>query len=143
MFLSKPSLEELNALCVNSLGGHLAMEFTEIGDRHLTLRMPVDERSKQPYGILHGGASVALAETVGSVASSLCIDREKQICVGLDINANHLRQGREGYVYGTATPIHLGRQTHVWEIRISDERGHLVCISRLTMAILAHPAYRP
>jgi 1,4-dihydroxy-2-naphthoyl-CoA hydrolase len=98
--------------------------------------MPVDYRTRQPYGILHGGASVALAETLGSLAASFQIDTGKQLCVGLDINANHVRSIAEGYVYGKATPLHIGKQTHVWEIKITNEEGKLVCISRLTMAIL-------
>ena len=97
--------------------------------------MPVDERTRQPYGILHGGASCLLAETVGSHASSLCIDMEKQYCVGLEINANHIRSVSEGFVYGTAKPMHLGRSTHVWEIMIRNEEGKTVCISRLTMMV--------
>jgi 1,4-dihydroxy-2-naphthoyl-CoA hydrolase len=98
--------------------------------------MPVDERTRQPYGILHGGASVLLAETLGSVACVCTIDQETQICVGLDINANHIRAVKQGYVIGEARPFHLGRTTQVWEIRITDEQDRLVCISRITMAIL-------
>jgi len=98
--------------------------------------MPVDDRTRQPYGLLHGGASAALAETLGSVASAYVIDREKYICVGLEINANHVRGAREGWVYGTAIPLHLGKTTHVWDIKIVDEREKLVCVSRLTVAIL-------
>ena len=112
------------------------MEFTEIGANFLKARMPVDNRTRQPYGLLHGGASVALAETLGSVASAFVIDRDRYYCVGLEINANHLRPVKEGYVYGTATPLHLGKTTHVWDIRIHDEREKLVCVSRLTVAIL-------
>jgi 1,4-dihydroxy-2-naphthoyl-CoA hydrolase len=119
-----------------TLGEHIGIRFSEIGDRHLSATMPVDERTKQPYGLLHGGASVALAETLGSVASALIIDREKYICVGLEINANHVRSARSGHVTGTATPIHIGSSTHVWEIRIVDEKGKLICISRITVAIL-------
>lgn len=98
--------------------------------------MPVDHRTKQPYGLLHGGASVVLAETLGSVAAHCCVDADKQFCVGLEINANHLRSVREGFVYGTAQPLHIGKKTQVWEIRITNESHQLVCISRITIAVL-------
>ncbi len=119
-----------------TLGEHLGMEFSEIGESYLMATMPVDHRTKQPYGLLHGGASVALAETLGSVASALVIDHSKWLCVGLEINANHIRGAKEGFVTGTCTPIHLGASTHVWDIKIHDEQSKLVCISRLTVAIL-------
>lgn len=112
------------------------MEWEEIGPNFLKMKMPVDSRTLQPYGLLHGGASCALAETVGSVASALVIDTEKFICVGLEINANHIRGERSGFVSATATPLHLGATTHVWDIKIHNEAGKLVCISRLTVAIL-------
>lgn len=115
---------------------YLGMEFTEIGPDFLTLRMPVDDRTHQPDGILHGGASVALAETAGSYAASLVVDPSKYRCVGQEINANHIRAVTSGLVIGTARPYHIGRRSHVWEIRIVDERDKLVCISRLTMAII-------
>ncbi len=115
---------------------HLGILFTKIGDNHLTATMPVDERTKQPMGLLHGGANVVLAETLGSVASSLTIDLEKQICVGLEINANHLKGVKSGIVTGVTTPIHIGKSTQVWEIKITNEQGQLCCISRITMAIL-------
>jgi 1,4-dihydroxy-2-naphthoyl-CoA hydrolase len=118
------------------MGALLGMEFTEIGENYLKARMPVDDRTRQPYGLLHGGASAALAETLGSVASAYVIDREKYICVGLEINANHVRGAKEGWVYGTVIPLHLGKTTHVWDIKIVDEREKLVCVSRLTVAIL-------
>lgn len=118
------------------MGEHLGMEWVDIGPDFLSMRMPVDHRTHQPYGLLHGGASCALAETVGSVASHLVIDTEKFICVGLEINANHVRGVRSGFVTGTATPLHLGSTTHVWDIKIKDDAGKLVCISRLTVAIL-------
>lgn len=121
---------------------HLGIEITALEDRSLHGRMPVDHRTKQPAGLLHGGASVALAETLGSIAASLVVDSEKFMCVGLEINANHLQSSRAGYVAGVATPIHLGKSTHVWEIRIHQEADdkqepRLLCISRLTMAVLA------
>lgn len=115
---------------------NLGIEFTGFGDDWLAARMPVDHRTIQPMGILHGGASVLLAETLGSVASNLCVDTSTHYCVGLDINANHIRPAAEGYVTGEARPIHLGRSTHVWEIRIVDSASRLTCISRLTMSVL-------
>jgi 1,4-dihydroxy-2-naphthoyl-CoA hydrolase len=128
--------DQLNPLSKNTMGEHLGMEITEVGEDYLRGRMPVDHRTRQPYGLLHGGASVALAETLGSVASAFVVDRSKYDCVGLEINANHLRGVREGFVTGTARPVHLGKTTHVWDIRIHDEREKLVCISRLTVAII-------
>lgn len=130
------SLDQLNENAQNTMGGYLGMEFTEIGPDYLRAMMPVDHRTIQPYGLLHGGASAALAETVGSVASALIIDPEKQICVGLEINANHLRGVREGYVHAIAKPFHIGGSTHVWDIRITSDDHKLVCVSRLTVAIL-------
>jgi 1,4-dihydroxy-2-naphthoyl-CoA hydrolase len=121
---------------VDCLPNHLGIEFTEIGADYLRARMPVDARTHQPYGILHGGASVALAETVGSMAAAFVVDRTVQRVVGQEINANHIRAVSEGYVIGTARPVHLGRRSHVWEIRITDEQERLVCISRLTMFVL-------
>jgi 1,4-dihydroxy-2-naphthoyl-CoA hydrolase len=129
-------LHELQPLSTNTLAEQIGIEFTEIGPDFLKGRMPVDHRTHQPYGILHGGASCALAETLGSVASALVIDQSKFICVGLEINANHIRSVREGFVTGTATPVHVGATTHVWDIKIHDEREKLVCISRLTVVIL-------
>jgi 1,4-dihydroxy-2-naphthoyl-CoA hydrolase len=133
------TVPQLQLLAPNTMGGHLGMEFTEIGENFLKAKMPVDHRTCQPYGILHGGASVALAETLGSVASAHVVDMKRYYCVGLEINANHIRPVKEGYVYGTATPLHLGKTTHVWDIRIHDEREKLVCVSRLTVAILQQP----
>ncbi len=133
------TLNDLHPLGPNTMGQHLGMEWMEIGDNYVKMRMPVDERTKQPYGLLHGGASCALAETVGSVASALVIDMDKNICVGLEINANHLRSVKEGYVTATCTPLHLGASTHVWDIKIHDEKNRLTCVSRLTVAILKKP----
>jgi len=132
------TLAELNATCVGNLGGHLGIEFTEIGPDFLQARMPVDERTKQPAGLLHGGASAALAETLGSVAANLVAGMAEtpRACVGLEINANHLRPVRAGWVRGETRPVHIGRTTQVWDIRITDERGRPVCVSRLTMAVL-------
>ncbi len=126
----------LNAGSNQTMGHHLGIEFTEIGPDFISARMPVDERTKQPFGLLHGGASAALAETLGSVASSLCIDLSEQYPVGLEINANHLRPVTSGYVYGTAKAIHLGRKTHVWDITIVNEEKKPVCVSRLTVMIV-------
>lgn len=133
----KASLQDLARLSENTMSEQIGMEFTEIGEDYLKGKMPVDRRTVQPYGILHGGASAALAETLGSMAGALVLDPEKEYCVGMEINANHVRSVRSGYVYGKATPIHIGRKTHIWEIRIEDENGKLVCISRLTLAIIS------
>jgi 1,4-dihydroxy-2-naphthoyl-CoA hydrolase len=130
------TLEALNKLSVNTMVTHLGIEFTAIGDDFIEARMPVDHRTHQPLGLLHGGASVALAETLGSVAATCCVDVAKQYCVGLEINANHVKGVREGYVTGTTKPIHVGKKTQVWEIRISNEQRELVCISRITMAVI-------
>lgn len=129
-------VEDLHPLANNTIAAQIGIEFTEIGPDFLKGRMPVDHRTHQPYGLLHGGASCVLAETLGSVASALVIDQSKFICVGLEINANHVRGVREGFVTGTASPIHIGASTHVWDIRLQDEKGKLICISRLTVAIL-------
>ncbi len=136
MINSNTTIESLQALISQSIEKQLGIEFTEVGTDYLCARMPVDHRTKQPFGLLHGGASVVLAETLGSAAANSCIDNTQQHCVGLEINANHIRSVSEGYVYGRATAIHLGKTTQIWEIRITNEEGKLVCISRLTMAIL-------
>jgi 1,4-dihydroxy-2-naphthoyl-CoA hydrolase len=120
----------------NSLPQHLGIEFTELGADFLRGRMPVDDRTRQPFGILHGGASVALAETLGSTGAGLVVDPDKYRCVGQEINANHVRAVSDGFVIGTARPHHLGRRSHVWEIRIDDEQDRLVCISRITMFVV-------
>ncbi len=119
-----------------TMSEHLGIEFTDVGDDFLIARMPVDHRTKQPAGIMHGGASCVLAETVGSTAAQFCVDMEKFYCVGLDINTNHIRSMREGYVIGTAKPFHLGKSTQVWGIEIKNEEGKLVSVNRLTMAVL-------
>jgi 1,4-dihydroxy-2-naphthoyl-CoA hydrolase len=129
-------LDDLQPLGKGTMGEHIGIEWFEVGENFLKARMPVDHRTIQPYGLLHGGASVALAETVGSVASAMVVDHSKYYCVGLDINANHVRSARQGFVTGVATPIHIGASTHVWEIRVLDENDKLVCISRLTVAVL-------
>lgn len=128
-------LAALNALSRGTAIEALGIEFLAIGHDHLVAGMPVDTRTLQPYGLLHGGASVLLAETLGSSAGNLCV-AEGEVCVGLEINANHVRAVREGRVTGTARPLHLGRSTQVWEIRIEDARGRLACISRITLAVV-------
>ncbi|MCU0403935.1 MAG: hotdog fold thioesterase [Chitinophagaceae bacterium] len=127
---------ELNALSKNTCGEHLGIEFTEIGNDFLMAKMPVDHRTQQPYGLLHGGASVVLAETLGSVGSAMVVDPEKYMCVGLEVNANHLSSVKGGFVKGICSPIRLGRTIHVWEIKIHKEDGKLICISRLTVAVI-------
>lgn len=138
MFRQDVTLDELNALSKGTLMEPLGIRFTEIGADYLRGTMPVDARTHQPYGLLHGGASVALAETLGSSAGGLCVGPGQGV-VGIEINANHLRGVREGLVVGTARPIHVGRSTQVWEIRIDDERGRPVCVSRLTLAVIDKP----
>jgi len=129
------SLDQLNSMNTNTINEHLGIEFIEIGDDYIKAKMPVDKRTHQPYGILHGGASVVLAESLGSMAASLCVNIETHIVMGLEVNANHLRPVHDGYVTGTATPAHLGRTVHVWEIKICDDHEKLNCISRLTVAV--------
>lgn len=136
IFTRKPTTDALNALSANTMADNLGIEFTGVGDDYIEARMPVDHRTRQPLGLLHGGASVALAETLGSVAASCCIDRETHFVVGLEINANHIRSAREGFVVGRTTPIHIGKKTQVWEIKIANEAGEPVCVSRITLAIL-------
>ena len=134
----KPTtVEYINSLGKGTMAERIGIEVTEIGDDYLKGRMPVDSRTVQTYGILHGGASAALAETLGSIAGMMTLDHEKEFCVGLEINANHLRGVRSGYVYGTARPLHIGNKTQVWEIKIENESGQMTCVSRLTLAILA------
>lgn len=130
------TIKDLAGMGKGSMGDYIGIELMEVGADYLKARMPVDHRTKQPYGLLHGGASCVLAETIGSIASSLVIDQERFISVGLEINANHVRSAREGFVTGTATPLHLGSTTHVWDIKIKDEKDKLVCVSRHTVAIL-------
>ena len=137
-FRANVGLDELNALSRNTAIEALGIVFTGIGEDWLRATMPVDARTHQPYGLLHGGASVLLAETLGSSAGGLCAPEGCGV-VGIEINANHLRGVREGMVTGTARPLHVGRSTQVWEIRIEDAAGRLVCISRLTLAVVARP----
>lgn len=134
IWFRQPTLEQLNALSANTLVSHLDMRFIEIGDDFLRGTMPVDARTHQPYGVLHGGASVALAETLASTAASCCIDPARYMCLGQEINANHLRAVTSGLVTGTTRPYHIGARSQVWGIEIRDAAGHLSCISRITMA---------
>lgn len=136
IFRQPVSIDALNAMSRDTLIDHLGIVFTEAGDDWLRATMPVDPRTRQPYGLLHGGASVVLAETLGSSAGNLCVDPAQEMCVGLEINANHLRAQREGVVTGTTRALHVGRSTQVWEIRIEDARGKLCCVSRLTLAVV-------
>ncbi len=134
-FRRQVTLDQLNALSRNTLMEPLGIVFTELGADYLRATMPVDARTRQPYGLLHGGASAALAETLGSTAAGLCVGEDEGV-VGIEINANHLRGAREGVVTGTARPLHVGRSTQVWEMKIENEAGDLVCISRLTLAVI-------
>jgi len=136
LFHRATTLDALNALSRDTAIAALGVVFTEIGADYLRATMPVDARTVQPYGLLHGGASVLLAETLGSSAGNLCVD-DNAMCVGIEINANHLAPARDGIVTGTTRPLHVGRSTQVWEIRIEDASGRLVCISRLTLAVVA------
>ncbi|MEO6167060.1 MAG: hotdog fold thioesterase [Chitinophagales bacterium] len=137
MIWKKPiDLRELNEWHDGTMQQHLGIEFIEIGGDYIKATMPVDYRTRQPMGLLHGGASVVLAESLGSVASVLCIDTTTHTVVGLEINANHIKTARDGFVTGITKPIHLGRSTQVWEIKIYNEKEQLVCISRITNAIL-------
>ncbi len=136
VFREPVSLDQLNRLSQGTLIEHLGIVFTAAGEDWVSATMPVDARTRQPYGLLHGGASVVLAETLGSSAGNLCVDPATHMCVGLEINANHLRAARQGLVTGTAKALHVGRSTQVWEIAIHGEDGRQVCVSRLTLAVV-------
>lgn len=133
---TRPDLAAMTRGGAGSMNGWLGIEFTDCGDDWIKARMPVNERTRQPFGRLHGGASVAFAETVGSVAAGWCVDRTTSVAVGMEINANHIRPAYDGFVYAIARPESLGRTTQVWTIRIEDEAGKLVCISRFTVAVI-------
>ena len=135
IWFANPTLASISARNAASMVEHLGIEFTSVTDNSLSAKMPVDQRTKQPFGLLHGGANVVLAETLGSVAGNLVVPEDKMV-VGVEINANHLRAVREGYVIGTTTPVHLGRSTQVWDIKIEDADGKLSCVSRLTLAVV-------
>jgi len=131
------STDDLNNMRNANMGDHIGIEFVEVGDDFLSARMPVDHRTLQPFGLLHGGASCVLSESLGSVAAWMCIDTEKYAAVGMEINANHVRSARDGYVIGRCEPIHIGRTSHVWQTDITDEaNGKRICLSRLTVSII-------
>ncbi len=131
------SVQQLNERGKNTMSDFLDIQFTEVGDNYMSATMPVNERTKQPIGILHGGANVVLAETIASTAANAVVDLSHFYCVGLEINANHIRSVREGLVKATTSPLHLGRSTQVWEIKILDEAGKITCISRMTASVIA------
>jgi len=130
------TIKDINKFNTNTMVDHLGIEFTEMGEDTLAATMPVDSRTLQPFGIMHGGASAALAETVGSIAANFCVDQKTHYCVGLDINTSHIKMAKGGVVTGIARPIHIGRTTHVWEVRIYNETNDLISQSRLTMMVL-------
>ena len=130
------SVESLRPFGKGTMTEHLGIEWVEIGENFLKAKMPVDHRTLQPYGLLHGGASCVLAETLAVLLPIWLLILRNFICVGIEINANHIRSAREGFVYGTCSPLHIGSSTHVWDIRITNEEGKLICISRLTVAIM-------
>jgi 1,4-dihydroxy-2-naphthoyl-CoA hydrolase len=133
-------IDKLNLLAANTMNDLIGIRFTEVGENYLKATMPVDHRTRQAYGLLHGGASVTLAETIGSVGSLLVVDPDQSICVGVEINANHLRSVKEGFVTATAIPLHLGMSSHVWDIKIIDKNEKLICVSRLTVYVKKKPA---
>jgi len=135
-FNKQLQLSDLADLGKATMSEHLGIEWGALGENSISARMPVDHRTVQPYGLLHGGASCVLAETLGSVGAALVVDPDKYQCVGLEINANHVRSARAGFVTGVASPLHIGATTQVWEIKIHDEREKLICISRLTVAVI-------
>ncbi len=136
-FNKEISVEKIASIEKNSMGEFLGIKWVEIGDDFIKATMPVEDRTRQPYGLLHGGASCTLAESIGSIASALVVDHEKFACVGLEINANHVKSAMNGLVTGIARPLHLGGSTHVWDIRIYNDTQQLVCVSRLTVAVIA------
>lgn len=136
IWVRQPTLEALNAMCRGTMMEHLDIRFTEVGEDFVAATMPVDARTHQPFGLLHGGASAALAETLGSAAANFCCDPTTHYAVGVEINANHLRAVRSGIVTGLGRALHLGRRTQVWEMRITDDAGRLACVSRLTLAVV-------
>jgi 1,4-dihydroxy-2-naphthoyl-CoA hydrolase len=136
LWYADPNINELNNRHKNHIGALLGIEFTEIGNDFIKATMPVDARTHQPFGILHGGASVVLAESVGSIASWLIVNPEKYLAVGLEVNANHLRPVKSGLITAMCTPIHIGGKTHVWDIKMYDDRGKMNCVSRLTVAVV-------
>jgi uncharacterized protein (TIGR00369 family) len=138
IFTVPVTVEDINTTQIidGQMAKHIGIEMTEIGQDYMVAKMPVDHRTIQRIGIMHGGASLALAETIGSIAASYCIDRENFFIVGQEINANHIRSVREGHVHAKATPLHLGKRSQVWDIRITNDENKLVCVSRFTVAVL-------
>lgn len=130
------TLDNINAFSKNTMVEHLGIQFTEIGPDYLKAKMPVNQHTIQPLGLLHGGASLALAETLGSVAATMVVDPSKQYCVGLEINGNHIKSAKNGSAEGIARPMHIGKRTHVWEIKIINQQQELICVSRITIAII-------
>jgi 1,4-dihydroxy-2-naphthoyl-CoA hydrolase len=136
IWFNEVTLEGVKASRAKTMVDHIGIEFTRITENTLEARMPVDERTRQPLGIMHGGASAALAETVASIAANLTIDLAKSFCVGLDLNTSHIKMVKEGFVYATASPIHIGSQTQIWQVRTVNEKHELVAVSRMTMIVL-------
>jgi 1,4-dihydroxy-2-naphthoyl-CoA hydrolase len=136
MWFKRPNMEELRDLVKNTMAEVVGFEPMEVGDDFLRGRLPVDHRTRQPYGILHGGATVMLVETVASIAAHYCVDTGRYRTVGLEVNGNHLRQVREGHVHATARPLHLGKKTQVWDVRVVDDQDNLVHVGRLTVAVI-------
>ena len=134
------NIEKLNQLSANTMNDLMGIKFIEVGENYLKATMPVDHRTRQAYGLLHGGASVTLAETVGSVASVMVVDPKLYYCVGVEINANHLRTVKEGFVIATAIPLHIGMSSHVWDIKIIDKNEKLICVSRLMVYVKKKPS---
>ena len=137
IWFTTPTLEQLKKIQENTLDQHIGIEITELGPDYIRGTLPADKRTFQPTGRIHGGANVALAESLGSIGSNLIVDNSQHVCFGLDINANHIRGVARGKVTGTAKPIHIGKTTHVWEIKICDEQERLTCIARLTTAVVS------
>ena len=137
IWFKEVSVDQLNSRGINTMSEFLGIQFTEVGDDFLTATMPVNERTKQPIGILHGGANIVLAETIASTAANAVVDLNQFYCVGLEINANHIRSVRTGLVTATTSPLHIGRSTHVWEVKIVNEAGKITCISRMTASVIA------
>ncbi len=131
------TIADISLLGKQTMSDYIGIEWKELGEDFLKASMPVDHRTKQPYGLLHGGASCVLAESIGSLASAMVVDHSRYYCVGLEINANHIRSARDGFVTGIARPLHIGSSTHVWDIKIYDGNEKLVCVSRLTVAVIA------
>ena len=139
IWVKKPGLAEITEMSGHTIDEALGIEIVDVGEYYVSGTMPVDHRTRQPMGLLHGGASCVLAETLGSIGASYCVDGSKYYCVGVDINATHLRPALEGKVKGVGKPVHRGKSIQVWEIRISDAQDNLVCISRITLAVRPHP----